>query len=123
MANDSGRVSILDELLRDAGIAIDGISVIDINATPPDVAIQFKVDATQEQRDLAAQMLADFDWRKRRPLDRGTVVAAMQNLTAQQRALVDRHEQAERLRTNPRLASLLGRALGTPLVVDEVDPT
>lgn len=123
MANSAFRVSILDGLMREAGIPIDGISVVNINATPPVVNVQYKATATQEQIDLGNQMLAQFDWRKRRPLDRNTVVTALQNLTSQQQNSIIRHMVCEYLSNNPALAAKINAALGTALTVDEVDPT
>lgn len=122
MANDSFRAGILDGLLREAGIPIDGISVLDISAMPPVVNVQYTDAATQEQRDLGAQIVAAFDWRRRRALDRATVVTALGQLTAQQITQVLRHTVCEQLRTNPALATKLNAALGVSLTVDEIDP-
>lgn len=122
MANDSSRVGILDGLLKDAGIPVDGISVVDINATPPVVNIQYNGSATQEQRDLGAQILSQFDWRRRRALTRATVVTAILNLTTLQRTAPLNHLLAEYLRTNPTIAAQIGVATATPITVDEVDP-
>lgn len=123
MANSSQRAGILDGLLREAGIPIDGVSVVDVNATPPVVNIQYKASATQEQIDLGNQMLAQFDWRKRRALDRNTVVTVLQNLTSQQQNAIIRHVVCDALSNNPALAAKINSALGTALTVDEVDPT
>lgn len=122
MANDSGRVAILDKLIRDAGVPIDGISVADINANPVQFTIQFQASATQEQIDLAQQIGEAFDWRRRRALARNTVVTALQNLTAGQRAAIQLHQLAEYLRSNPDVAAQVGTFLGTPVSVDEIDP-
>ncbi len=123
MANSAFRVSILDGLMREAGIPIDGISVVDVNANPPVVNIQYNVSATQEQIDLGNQILAQFDWRKRRPLDRNVVVTALQNLTSQQQNAIIRHLVCDSLRNSPALTAKINSALGTSLTVDEVDPT
>lgn len=122
MANDASRVAILDGLLKDAGIPIDGISVNDINAVPPLVTVQYRPEATAEQIALGNQMRDNFDWRRRRALGRGTVVTAVNNLTAGQRAVIDAHMRAEHLRNNPQLAAVIATAVGVPLPVDEVDP-
>lgn len=122
MANDASRVGILDGLIRDAGIPIDGISVVDVNATPPVVTVQYRPEATAEQIALGDQIKDAFDWRKRRSLDRVVVVVAINNLTVAQRAIIDAHMRAEYLRANPILAAQIGTAAGVPLPVDEVDP-
>lgn len=54
MVNDSSRVNILDGLLRDAGIPIDGISMLNLQAVPPVVIIQYRTSATSEQQALGA---------------------------------------------------------------------
>lgn len=123
MANDSHRINILDGLIRAAGVPIDGVSVTDINATPVAVVVQYQASATAEQIALAVQIVAQFDWRKRRALARNTVVTALQSLTAPQRALIQTHMMAEYLRDNADIATQIGVFLGTPITVDEVDPT
>lgn len=123
MANNSFRVAILDSLLREVGIPFDGISVIDINATPVNAVIQFKSSATAEQIALGNQMLAAFDWRKRRALTRSIVVNALQQLTPAQQNAILRHAVCEMLRNSPQLAAQVDAVLGTSLPVDEVDPS
>jgi hypothetical protein len=123
MANSAARVGILSALLNEAGIPINGISVSDINANPVEFTIDYKPEATTEQIVLGDQIGANFDWRKRRPLARATVVSGNTALTAGQRALVDAHVRADYLIAHPDLAAKLGLAVGAPLPVDEVDPT
>lgn len=123
MANDAGRVAILDGLVRAAGVPIDGISVSNITPTPPLVTIQYKASATAEQIATGEAILAGFDWRRRRALDRNTVVAGLQSLTVGQRNTLVTHMLAEYLRDNPAIAAQIGTFLGTPVAVDEVDPT
>lgn len=123
MANDALRAGILSALIRDAGIPIDGISINDINAVPPDVTVQYSALATAEQIALGEQIKDNFDWRRRRALARAVVVSAIGNLTAGQRAVIDAHMRAEYLRLNPTLAALIGTAAGVPLPVDEIDPS
>lgn len=123
MPNSILRQGILGTLLDEAAIPYDSISVVDINANPPVVNIQYKPSATQEQINLGNQIKDAFDWRRRRALARATVVSTLGSLTAGQRAIVDAHQRAEYLRNNPALAAALGVAIGVPIVVDEVDPT
>lgn len=123
MANSTSRAIILDGLLREVGIPFDGISVIDINATPVNAVIQFKASATAEQIALGNQMLADFDWRKRRALARSVVVNALQQFTTAQQNAILRHAVCEMLRNSPQLAAQIDAVLGTSLPVDEVDPS
>lgn len=123
MARDAGRAGILEALMKDAGVPVLGISVSDINADPPVVNISLSPDATAQQAALAQQMLADFDWRKMRPLSRNTVVTALQNATVAQRNTIQLHVVAEILRNNPDLAAKVAVFLGVALPVEEVDPT
>jgi len=120
--NDASRVGILDELIRQAGVPIDGISVADVNAVPPVVNVSYSVNATAEQIALGEQIKDGFDWRKRQPKERATVVIAMNQLTIAQRAIVDRAMIADFLRQNPRVAAAITAETGIPLVVDEVAP-
>lgn len=122
MAMDLFRTGILDELIRQAGIPINGISVADINAVPPVVDVQYN-NATPEQIALGEQIKANFDWRRRRALHRNSVVAAFQSLNATQRNLVMSHILAEFLRTNVSAANAMAAFLDVPISVDEVDPT
>lgn len=123
MALDPDRVSILHGLLVEVSIPFAGISVNDLTATPPDVVVQYEPEATQEQIDLGEQIKNAFDWRRRLPSPRATVVTILNNLTAGQRALLRLHQDAEYLRTNPVLAAKIATAIGIPLPVDEVDPS
>jgi hypothetical protein len=123
MANDSTRAALLSDQLIEAGVPIDGISVIDIRATPPAIEVQYAATITEEQRALGDQVVAGFDWRRRRVLDRNTVVAAFQALTPTQRQTLQAHLLCQFARDNPRLAAKIAQFTGAPLVVDEVDPT
>lgn len=123
MANSSSRVSILAGLLNEVGIPFDGISVIDIAASPVNAVIQFKTSATAEQIALGNQMLAAFDWRRRRALTRTVVVNALQQFTTAQQNAILRHAICEMLRNSPQLAAQIDAVLGTSLPVDEVDPS
>lgn len=122
MANDATRTSILHELISDAGIPISGISVVDINAVPPQVQVQYQPEATAEQITLGNQIVANFDWRRRRALARNTVVTALQNLTTAERNAILLHFMADYLRNHPQLAAKIATFLGVGLTVDEVDP-
>jgi hypothetical protein len=122
MANSAFRVSVLNGVLAEAGIPVDGISIVDIAPTPPVVTIQYTADATAEQIALGDQILAQFDWRKRRALARTTVVTALQQLTTAQQNAILRHVVCEIVRNQPALAAQIDAALGTSLPVDEVDP-
>lgn len=122
MALDPFRTGILDELIRQAGIPLVSVSVADINAVPPVVNLTFD-NATPEQVTLANQIVANFDWRRRRALHRNSVVAAFQSLNATQRNLVMAHILAEFLRTNVSAANAMASFLDVPISVDEVDPT
>jgi hypothetical protein len=122
MANDITRTQILANLFTEVGI-VASISVSDINATPVGFTVTYDAAMTAQQIALGDQIKAAFDWRKRRALARATVVAANNQLTAGQRALINAHMQAEYLRTNPKFSAVLAAALEIPLTVDEVDPT
>ena len=122
MANSAQRAQILDATLREAGIPIDGISIQQI-IDPVQATIQFKPEATQEQINLGNQMLAEFDWRKRRALARNTVVTALQQFTTTQQNAILRHVVCDIVRNNPSLMAQIDAALGTSLPVDEVDPS
>lgn len=122
MANDINRQTVLFALLDQAAIPWDGISVSDINATPPAVSISYKPAATAEQIALGNQILAAFDWRRRRALARNTIVTALQSLTVAERQAVQLHLVAQMLRDNPTAAAAMAQFLGLGLTVDEVDP-
>jgi hypothetical protein len=122
MANDAGRVAILQDLLSEVSIPVDGISVLDINADPVTYEISYNPSATAEQITLGNQIAAAFDWRRRRALARSVVVAAIGQLTAQQITGILRHQAAEYLRNNPRVVAKIAAGIDAPLVVDEVDP-
>lgn len=122
MANDPDRLSLLDTLIRQAGVPIDGLSLIDVNSTPVNVTVQYQTAATTEQRTLAAQIVSDFDWRARVKLDRNTIVAAYQSLNATQKGLLLAHILSEYLRDNPNNATVIGQFLGVPITVDQVAP-
>lgn len=123
MANDSFRASILDGLIRDAGIPLVSVQVIDINAVPPNVNLVFSPSATAEQIALANQIKDAFDWRRRRALARNTVVTGFQSLTTAQQNAIIKHLVCEMMRLNPSAAAQISQFVGAPLPVDEVDPT
>lgn len=122
MANSLDRLTVLDAVLREAGIPIHGVSVQNLNSTPVQASISFRSEATQEQIDLGNDILATFDWRKRRALNRATVVTALNQLTTNQQNAILRHMACDYLRNNPSLAAQIDAGLGTSLPVDEVDP-
>lgn len=122
MALDSSRVHILTDLITQAGIPLVGISILNINAVPPLLELQFD-NATPEQIALANQIAAGFDWRRRRVLSRNTVVAAWQALNSTQRNTVLAHLLADLLRNNVSATNAISAFLEVPLSVDEVDPT
>ena len=123
MANSSFRSPVLAGLLDELAIPYLSVVVSDINADPVGAHIDYKPEATQEQIDLGNATLAAFDWRKRRPLDRSTIVTAFQSLTTAQQNSVLRHIVCDVVRSNPALQSKINAALGLSLTVDEVDPT
>lgn len=122
MPNSSFRVSVLNGLLAEAGIPVVSVQVIDINATPVNAVIQYPPEATQEQINLGNDILSNFDWRRRRALNRTTVVTALNQLTTNQQNAILRHMACDYLRNNPSLAAQIDAGLGTSLPVDEVDP-
>lgn len=123
MALDSiGRKPVLEALLTQASIPHDGVNVININAVPPDVTINFRPEATQEQIDLGNQIKDSFDWRRRRPLGLGACLAVINNLTAGQIAIILRLQAADYLRRNPVILMTVADLADVPLPLDEVDP-
>ena len=86
--NDPSRAAILDTLLKEAGIPIEGISVNNVNPGPPEVTVQYRPEVTQQQRDLAESIVDDFDWREREPLDRNTVVSSLGGLSSGDSVLI-----------------------------------
>lgn len=122
MANDATRNLILRGLLDQAGVP-NGVSVVDIATTPPTVNPNYPPTNTAEQNATGDEIIAAFDWRRRRPLTRNTVVAGLQSLTTGQRNSLLLHLLAEYFRANPSAAAQIGTFLGTPVAVDEVDPT
>lgn len=123
MANSIFRTDVLSALLLEAEIPFISIAVTDINADPVAASIVYKPEATPEQIGLGDQMLASFDWRKRRALSRTTVVTALNQLTTTQQNAILRHVVCDIIRNNAGLATKINAALGTSLTVDEVDPT
>ncbi len=123
MANTIDRQLDLFALLDEVAIPYAGITIQDINANPVQATLQYLPQATAEQIALGDQILAAFDWRRRRALPRGTVVTALGQLTTNQQNAVIRHMVCDYLRQNPRIMTQINAALGTSLTVDEVDPT
>lgn len=117
----SSRVSAFDAYLRTNSIPIDGIS--QNGAAPAGITIQFQVAATPEQIAWAENARDTFDWRRRRPLNRNTIVTALANLTTGQQNSVIRHIAAYIARQNPDEVAALAAVVGIALPVDEVDPT
>lgn len=56
----NGSLSHLDQKIRDAGIPIDGVALIDSNTH--ETRIDFKQEATKDQKDQAQQIVDNFDW-------------------------------------------------------------
>lgn len=123
MATDFNRVGILSDLLEQAGVPSDGISIVDPNTVPPTVNPNYPATNTAEQNATGDGIIAAFDWRKRRKLSRNTVVAGLQSLTNAQRNNLLLHLLAQYFRDNPSVAAQVGTFLGTQVAVDEVDPT
>jgi hypothetical protein len=121
MAFGQFRVGAFDALLRSAGVPIDGIS-LQADA-PAGVVIQFKETATPEQIAWAENAKATFDWRRRKPLTRNQIQAALANLTTGQQNAILRHAVCFLLRQNTSEAADIANVLGLALPVDEADPT
>ena len=119
------RQPYLQDALDDAGIPWVGITVNDINATPPDVVIEYSPLATSQQIADGDAILAAFDWRQRRPLPLATIRSTLvQRLDTNAKrfdfllALLGYF-----MRTDARAAGRITRLLGEAgIAVDEVVP-
>ena len=83
------------------------------------VELHFGPSVTAPQRALAAQILAAFVFKSRRPRSRASLLAAVQGLTVAQRNLLLASMAVDFLQRDPTFAQRLGISLDG----DEVDPT
>jgi hypothetical protein len=79
MNNVLGRIH---KALAEAGIPVYGVSSADDGAT---VQINFKPEATEAERAQAAQIVATFDRRKRRPVQLASFLTSFNALTNAQK--------------------------------------
>lgn len=101
---DAGRI---DEALRAAGHAIDGVSV----AQDGSVEIQWPASATLEQRQAGEAALAGVDRRPRRRRAALAILADLNALTAAQRLALFARWLAQAASDDPRLLRRLGHAI------------
>lgn len=117
----TSRISAFDAYLTDNAVPINGVGIS--ADAPAGVSIDFKPEATAEQIAWATNARDTFDWRRRRPLSRNTIVTALANLTTAQQNAILRHIAAFIGRQNPSEVASLAAVVGISLPVDEVDPT
>lgn len=56
------RVAALDQTIREAGIPLDGIALVDPNSTPPVTRIDYRPEATVQQRTDGNAIVDGWDW-------------------------------------------------------------
>lgn len=105
------RLADFDQLLRDGGIPIDGVS-----GAGPACRIDFRNEATEAQRSAARQMAQNFDWRERRPKDLQALVGEIQGLPSSQLQTLLAAVAAQVVRGDPQFA----RRIGVPLDGEEI---
>lgn len=93
------RLAVLDQLIRDAGVPIDGLS-----GSGPGVRIDFREEATPNQRAAAHQLAATFDWRERRPKSTNALMSEIQSLQADEKQNLLIAVAAQYLQSDPSLA-------------------
>lgn len=115
------RFVVLEQLLRAAGIPLDGLS----DSGPPypaGVTVMYGKDATAAHIVAGGQIVETFDYRPRRSLSRRQLATGVNALTdAQQRALF-RHLLVLLVQDRPQEVEDILRDTSIPLAVDEVDP-
>jgi hypothetical protein len=79
------RLLNFEEQLRNAGIPVIGISVVDQNTNPPTLRIDLSPDATPAQRLQAETIRTTQDWRRRRKRQLAALVQEYRNLSAAQK--------------------------------------
>ena len=118
----SSRVEAFEALLTANAIPFTGTSVS--GDAPAGIIINFAPSATAEQIAWANDQKDNvFDWRRRRPLARNTIVTTIAGLTTAQQNTIVRHIAAFIARQNPDECANIAAVLGVSFPVDEVDPT
>lgn len=100
------RITDLDVELRDANIPINGIGGGALG-----VAVWFKPEATQQNKDDASAIINTFDWTERRPRGYQVLIDAIAALSAADRNKLLAAVAADFLRRNPRFAQKFSIAI------------
>lgn len=103
------RLATLSRALADAGVPIHGVA----DGDPP--TVRFRDEATVAQRTQAAEIVAAFDMRPRKPRPAADIVAALEAMKPKDWERVQKLVAADVLRRHPRLA----RSIGIELDGDE----
>ncbi len=102
---DASRLQALTEQIADTGIPVHGVSI------GPPIRVDFKPEATDQQRQQAASIVAGFDTRPRKPRPLAALIADIEALTVIQRNKLLVVMAAKFLQDYPRAARKLGIAL------------
>lgn len=118
----SGTLGKFHKAVVAAGIPIDGVSDFGSGPIITRYTIQFRLEATQAQRQDAEQLKAAFDWRPRRLKEPGDLRAEVKALNQVDLNKLTDADKIERLVERLFIEPDFGRRHGVSIEGDEVNP-